>query len=527
MAAMSHQELVGFTWQICDLLRGAYKRNEYRKVILPLTVLRRFDCEMANTKDAVQTAYESSLELTPEVRHALLLDAAERNFYNTSPFNFKLLLNDPPNIAQNLLSYINGFSDNIRDIIEKFGFDVHIRRLAEKNLLYNVMQKFESIDLSPSVVDNVQMGYVLEELIRIGAEQSNEEAGEHFTPREVIRLIGNLILSPETDLHKEGVVKTIYDPACGTGGMLSVAEEFLREHNSSIKPILYGQDYNDESWAICKADILIKGGDADLIALGDSLIDDKHTVTKEGTPLTFDYMMANPPFGVAWHNQYQAIKNEHDTLGFDGSYGPGLPRISDGSLLFLLKMLSKMTPKEKGGSRIGIVFNGSPLFSGDAGSGESEIRRWIIENDLLEAIVALPDQLFYNTGIFTYIWILTNNKENRRIGKVQLIDARNMFTKMTKSLGNKRNEISQEYIAAITKIHGNFIDGETRDIVEYDPISRLPRSKSKIVSKIFDNDYFGYQKVAVDRPLRLNFRVTSGSYRKTKKRESVCTIDAK
>ena len=508
MNAQTHQELAGFIWRICNLLRGTYKRNEYRKVILPLTVLRRFDCEMEDTKQAVRQAHETNVNMTDEVRHTLLLTTAQRGFYNVSPFDFATLLNDPTNLAQNLQAYINSFSPNVRDIIEKFGFSQHIQRMSEKNLLYNVITQFSRVDLTPHTVDNTQMGYVFEEIIRIGSEQANEEAGEHFTPREVIRLMANLILSSEADLNKAGMVKTVYDPACGTGGMLSAADEFLRENNSAIRPILFGQDYNDESWAICKSDILIKGEDADLIVLGDSFTQDAYHVRDDGQRYTFDYMLANPPFGVEWKNQEAEIRHEHNTLGHSGRFGAGLPRINDGSLLFLQHMLSKMRPVEQGGSRIAIVFNGSPLFTGDAGSGESEIRRWIIENDWLEAIVALPDQLFYNTGISTYIWMLTNRKESHRVGKVQLIDARQMYVKMRKSLGNKRNELSQEQINDITRIHGNFQHGETRGITDEDPISRLPRTKAYIVSKVFDNEDLGYRKVTVERPLRLNFAAT-------------------
>ena len=508
MNARTHQELAGFIWRICNLLRGTYKRNEYRKVILPLTVLRRFDGVMEDTKQAVRNAHEAGVNLSEEVRHTLLLTTAQRGFYNVSPFDFTTLLNDPNNLAQNLQTYINNFSPNVRDIIDKFGFSEHIQRMSEKNLLYNVITEFSRVDLSPQTVDNTQMGYVFEELIRIGSEQANEEAGEHFTPREVIRLMVNLILSSEADLNKAGTIKTVYDPACGTGGMLSVADEFLKEQNSAIQPILFGQDYNDESWAICKSDILIKGEDADLIVLGDSFTQDAYDLRSDGQRHTFDYMLANPPFGVEWKNQENEIRREHRTLGHSGRFGAGLPRINDGSLLFLQHMLSKMRPVEQGGSRIAIVFNGSPLFTGDAGQGESEIRRWIIENDWLEAIVALPDQLFYNTGISTYIWVLTNRKEAHRAGNIQLIDARQMYVKMHKSLGNKRNELSKEQIDDITRIHGSFQDGETREITDEDPVTHLPRTKSRVISKVFDNDDFGYRKVTVERPLRLNFAAT-------------------
>ncbi len=395
--------------------------------------------------------------------------------------------------------------------MQRFGFDAQIARMEENNHLYQVVQAFANIDLSLEEVDNVQMGYVFEELIRIGAEQANEEAGEHFTPREVIRLMVNLLLSPEPDLGKGHVVKTIYDPACGTGGMLSVAEDYLREFNSEANPILYGQDWNDDAWAVCKSDMLIKGENAENIVLGDTFTRDGYTDGADGRPTAFDYMLANPPFGVEWKQQKQAIERERDTLGYQGRFGAGTPRINDGSLLFLQHMLSKMEPVAEdgtGGSRIAIVFNGSPLFTGDAGGGESSIRQWIIENDWLEAIVALPDQLFYNTGISTYVWVLTNRKEKRRQGKVQLIDGRQFFVKMRKSLGNKRNELSPEQIDDLTRLHGNCEDGEMRDLLHEDPVTHEQRTRPRVVSKVFANEDFGYRKVTVERPLRLNFAAT-------------------
>ena len=506
--AQTHGELANFIWSICNLLRGPYKRNEYRKVILPLTVLRRFDCVLADTKEDVLAAAKQHAKQSENVRHQLLAATAQRPFYNTSPFDFARLLDDPNHIAANLNAYIAAYSPNVRDITERFDFEVQIGRMDEKDLLFQVVQRFAGLDLSPQRVDNMQMGYVFEELIRIGAEQSNEEAGEHFTPREVIRLMVRLLLSPEADLGKPHVVKTIYDPACGTGGMLTVAEKFLRDHNADARPHLFGQDINDESWAVCRSDMLIKGDDADRIVLGDSFTADGYQRRPDDTPWTFDYMLANPPFGVEWKQQKQTIEKERDTFGYQGRFGAGLPRINDGSLLFLQHMLSKMQPVATdgtGGSRIAIVFNGSPLFTGDAGSGESNIRKWIIENDWLEAIVALPDQLFYNTGISTYIWILTNRKERRRRGKVQLIDAREFFVKMRRSLGNKRNELSSDQIADLTRIHGSFTDGETRDLTDEDPITHRPRTRPRVVSKVFDNDDFGYHKITVERPLRLNF----------------------
>jgi len=522
MSAETHSQLANFIWSICNLLRGPYKRNEYRKVILPLTVLRRFDCLLAPTKAQV-LAEHAEIKGKPEtVVRSLLEKITKRPFYNLSKLDLPKLLDDPNQLAPNLNAYINGFSKNVREIMERFAFDQQIARMAEKNLLYEVIKAFcdPKIDLSfPGLTPaqaNIQMGYVFEELIRIGAEQSNEEAGEHFTPREVIKLMVNLLLSPEQDLRKSHVVKTIYDPACGTGGMLSVAERYIRDLNADADPHLFGQDWNDESWAICKADMLIKGEDADNIVLGDTFTRDGFDRDAEGKKRTFDYMLANPPFGVEWKQQQKYIEHERDSLGYSGRFGAGTPRINDGSLLFLQHMLAKMRAPAEGGSRIGIVFNGSPLFTGDAGSGESNIRQWIIENDWLEAVVALPDQLFYNTGISTYLWVLTNRKESRRKGKVQLIDARRFFVKMPKSLGNKRNKLGDpadrasepDQIADITRIFGSFTDGETRSFTEEDPITKQPVARVRVVSKVFDNADFGFHKITVERPLRLNFQAT-------------------
>jgi type I restriction enzyme M protein len=497
MTAQTHKQMANFIWSICNLLRGPYKRNEYRKVILPLTVLRRFDCILLPTKQKVLDEFAKLKGKSENVVQARLKEITDVPFYNLSKLTFEKLLDDPNQIALNLNGYINKFSPNVREIFEKFEFGDEIRKMNEKNLLYEVIKSFASpeVDLSPKHIDQMQMGYVFEELIRIGAEQSNEEAGEHFTPREVIKLMVNLLLSPEQDLGKSHVVKTIYDPACGTGGMLSVAEKHIRDMNKDAKPILYGQDLNDEAWAVCRSDMLIKGEEADNIKNGDSFV-------KDGFPRDrFDYMLANPPFGVEWKQQAKIITDENQKLGYDGRFGAGLPRINDGSLLFLQHMISKMRQPKDGGSRIAIVFNGSPLFTGDAGSGESEIRRWIIENDWLEAIVAMPDQLFYNTGISTYIWVLTNRKEKKRKGKVQLIDARQFYIKMKKSLGNKRNQIGDgeegriNQIDDIAKIYGDFKHDETRKI-EIDGAK-----KTVVVSKIFDNEDFGYNKITVERPL--------------------------
>jgi type I restriction enzyme M protein len=515
MSVETHSQLANFIWSICNLLRGPYKRNEYRKVILPLTVLRRFDCLLAPTKAQVLKQHAAVKGKPENVVRSLLEKVTGRPFYNLSKLDFAKLLDDPNQLAPNLNAYINGFSKNVREIMERFAFDQQIGRMAEKNLLYQVIKAFARINLAPERVDNIQMGYVFEELIRIGAEQANEEAGEHFTPREVIKLMVNLLLSPEKDLRRSHVVKTVYDPACGTGGMLSVAEQYIRDLNAAAKPVLFGQDWNDEAWAVCKSDMLIKGEDADNIRLGDTFTKDAFGHDSEGKKITFDYMLANPPFGVEWKQQQQFIEKERDTLGYKGRFGAGTPRINDGSLLFLQHMLSKMRIPKAGGSRIAIVFNGSPLFTGDAGSGESGIRQWIIENDWLEAVVALPEQLFYNTGISTYVWVLTNRKEAERKAKVQLIDARQFFVKMKKSLGNKRNKIGDkvagepDQIGDITRIFGNFQDGETRTFMEEDRVTGRRVERVRIVSKIFDNADFGFHKITVERPLRLNFQATA------------------
>jgi len=413
----------------------------------------------------------------------LLNKAAGFNFHNISKFmNFTDLKADPNNVAANLRNYINGFSANGREIIEYFSFNDQITRLDEANLLFLVVSRFAETDLHPDTVSNIEMGYIFEELIRRFSELSNETAGEHFTPREVIRLMVNLLfLNDREILTTKGIVKTLYDPACGTGGMLSVAEDYLRELNPDAHLEVFGQEINPESYSICKSDMLIKGQNTVNMKFGNSF-------TLDGLGHEqFDYMLSNPPFGVEWRKVQTHVKKEHEVRGFGGRFGAGLPRISDGSFLFLLHMISKMKPAD-GGSRIGIVFNGSTLFSGGAGSGESNIRKWIIENDMLEAIVALPDQLFYNTGIFTYIWIVTNRKTPERKGKVQLINVVTFFEKMSRSLGNKRNAISENQIAEITKIYGEFKEGE--------------------YNRVFDNEDFGYWRITVERPLRLNFQVS-------------------
>lgn len=537
----NHRQLINDIWSICNLLRGPYKRSEYRKVILPLTVLRRFDCLLAPSKTQALETFNQYKGKPESIIRSVMQSVTRYPFYNLSKLELapsqkgrNSLLDDPGNLAPNLNSYINGYSPNIRAIFDHFKFGEQITKMAEKNLLFQVIQKFATFDLSFSGLSAdqaaMQMGYVFEELIRIGAEQSNEEAGEHFTPREVIKLMVNLLLTPEQDLRRSHVVKTIYDPACGTGGMLSVAEKYIRDLNNEANPLLYGQDWNDEAWAVCRSDMLIKGEDADNIALGDTFTKDAHARDEQGQKRSFDYMLANPPFGVEWKQQQRYIEHERDTLGYQGRFGAGTPRINDGALLFLQHMIDKMRPASEGGSRIGIVFNGSPLFTGDAGGGESEIRRWIIENDWLEAVVALPEQLFYNTGISTYIWVLTNYKEAHRKGKVQLIDARNHWVPMEKSLGNKRRRIGDpsdklkdpDHIGDITSLHGQFEDGANRWVL-FDKEGKVvtvastaptgdaqegQQWKQLVVSKVFDNEDFGYHKITVERPLRLNFHAT-------------------
>jgi type I restriction enzyme M protein len=470
-----------FIWSVADLLRGTYKQSDYGKVILPLVVIRRLDCVLELTKDDVLKRAKS-LKGKVENVEPVLRAVAGQQFYNTSPLDFRRLLDDPNHIADNLRSYIGGFSEAARDVIEKFDFNTQISKLDKANLLYKVIARFAEIDLHPETVSNLEMGYLYEELIRRFSELSNETAGEHFTPREVIRLMVNLLfIEDEKALTKKGVVRTLFDPACGTGGMLSVAEDHVRSLNPDARLEVFGQELNDETYAVCRSDMMLKGQDASHILAGNSFSEDGHKGSR------YDYLLANPPFGVEWKNVEDEVKAEAATKGFEGRFGAGLPRMNDGSFLFLQHMISKMKPPSEGGSRLAIVFNGSPLFTGGAGSGESEIRRWIIENDWLEAVVALPDQLFYNTGISTYFWIVTNRKSPERKGKVQLVDAREHWAKMRKSLGEKRKEISDEQIDHITRLYGEFADGE------------------KV--KILPNEAFGFMRITVERPLRLRWEV--------------------
>ena len=475
------QNLSAFIWSVADLLRGDYKQSDYGKVILPFTVLRRLDCVLEPSKEAVlaEKDLREGQGLDPE---PFLLRVAGQAFCNTSALGMKRLMGDQDNIGENLRSYIQAFTPAVRDIFESFEFHLQVDKLDKAGLLYMVCERFAQIDLHPETVSNAEMGLVFEELIRKFAELSNETAGEHFTPREVIKLMVNLIfIEDDQALTQSGIVRSLYDPTAGTGGMLSVAEEHLVGMNPSARLVLSGQELNPESYAICKADMLIKGQDIKNIRFGNTLSDDQLGDQK------YDYMLSNPPFGVEWKKIQKEVQKEADTLGYAGHFGPGLPRVSDGSLLFLLHLISKMRPALEGGSRFGIVLNGSPLFTGGAGSGESEIRRYVLENDLVEAIIGLPTDMFYNTGISTYIWILSNRKQAERKGKVQLIDASSFWQKMRKSLGSKRKELSPEHIDAITRLFGNFEEAE---------------QDGKPISRIFRTEDFGYRTITVERPLR-------------------------
>ncbi len=493
---MSDPNLSSFIWSVADLLRGDYKQSEYGKVILPFTVLRRLDCVLEPTKALViaELQLRKKAGLNPE---PFLLKKSKQHFYNVSPLDLKTLMGDQDHIGENLRKYVQAFSPAVRDIFERFEFHTQIDRLDKAGLLYLVAEKFANIDLHPKVVSNAQMGAVFEELIRKFAELSNETAGEHFTPREVIRLMVNLLFIEDDDaLGKPGVVRSIYDPTAGTGGMLSVAGEHLGSQNPDARLVMYGQELNAESYAICKADMLIKGQDVANIIFG-------NTLSNDGLPgKHFDYMLSNPPFGVEWKKIEKDVRAEAEQHGFNGRFGPGLPRVSDGSLLFLMHLLSKMRPAKDGGSRFGIVLNGSPLFTGGAGSGESEIRRYLLESDLVEAIVALPTDMFYNTGISTYVWIVSNRKPAARKGKVQLIDASGFWQKMRKSLGSKRKELSAEHIDEITRLFGNF---------------RKVTKAGVPISRIFKNEEFGYRTVTVERPERdANGKVVLGAKGKGK-----------
>ena len=481
-------EKASLIWSIADKLVGVYKPHEYGDVILPLTVLKRFDSVLSDTKDKVLEMAKKYPE-TFAKRDFILKETAGQKFYNTSKYDFKKLLDDPDNIEENFYNYINGYSDEVKDIIKNFDLNKQIEKMAGNGILYQVIDTFnsEKANLHPSYVSNIEMGYIFEEIIRRFNELSNEEAGQHYTPREVIELMVNLIFEDEEDLADSSKIKTVYDGACGTGGMLTASMEYAKKLNSSSRMLCYGQELNAQTYAICKADMLIKGEDSNNIRHGNTLSGDLFPGE------TFDYIIMNPPFGIEWKNEKAAVLKEAEK-GSDGRFPAGTPAISDSQLLFLQNAVSKMKPE---GSKIAIVHNGSALFKGDAGSGESEIRRYVIENDLLDCIIQLPNDMFYNTGIATYIWILSNKKPGHRVGKVQLINASEFYNKMRKNLGSKRNELSKEHIDNITKIYGDFVENE--------------------YSKIFENEYFGYRKVTVLQP-ELN---EDGTPQKNKKGEYI------
>lgn len=480
MNAEKYSQLASFIWSVADLLRGDFKQSQYGRIILPFTLLRRMECVLAPTKDAVLQAAREHQSKPDAVREKLLLRVASRDFYNASPLTLVTL--SDTQTSDDLMSYVQSFSADGREIFEHFHFEDFVQQLASADLLYKVVQRFAAVDLSPASVSNFGMGVIFEELIRKFAESSNETAGEHFTPRDIVHLTTSLVMTGQDDKLKPNSIVTIYDPTAGTGGFLSEGDAYIQSISNKVTVSLFGQELNPESYAICKADMLIKGQEVGHIKLGNTLSDDQLADN------TFDFMLSNPPFGVEWKKVQKQVSDEHTLGGFDGRFGPGLPRVSDGSLLFLLHLVSKMRDPREGGSRIGIILNGSPLFTGGAGSGESEIRRYLLQNDLVEAIVALPTDMFYNTGIATYVWILGNNKPVERKGKVQLIDGTQHFSKMRKSLGSKRQYITDKQISDLVRLYGRF--------------EETPQSK------LFANEAFGYRRVTVERPLRLSFQVT-------------------
>ena len=511
-------QTAAFIWSVADLLRGDFKQSQYGRIILPFTLLRRLECVLAETKAEVvaESLRIAGMALPEEAQETFIIRASKRPFYNTSPMDLSKM--GQSDIKDNLNTYVQSFSKDAREIFEHFKFEEFVGQLADANLLYKVVQKFANTDLSIEAISNHEMGFVFEELIRRFAESSNETAGEHFTPRDIVRLTTSLVFMEDDDaLTKDGIIRTIYDPTAGTGGFLSSGMEYVLELNPDAVMRTFGQELNPESYAICKADMLIKGQEVNNIKLGNTLSSDQLVGAQ------FDYMLSNPPFGVDWKKISTEINDEHTQKGFDGRFGAGLPRVSDGSLLFLMHLLSKMqdtTVNAHNGSRIGIILNGSPLFTGGAGSGESEIRRYILEADLLEAIIALPNDMFYNTGIATYIWILTNKKADARRGKVQLIDGSNLYSKMRKSLGSKRNEMSEDDIKTITKSFGNFevIDARVLDKPEEVKSNRGRQSANPkaepaktFASKIFASYEFGYRRITIERPLRLSAQLSDAA----------------
>jgi type I restriction enzyme M protein len=508
---VNHSEIVSFLWGVADLIRDTFKRGKYQDVILPLTVLRRLDCVLAPTKEKVLRKQAELRDRKLENLDPQLRRASGLAFYNTSRYDFEKLLGDAPHLAANLRNYIAGFSQNMREVVERFDFDNTISKLDEAGLLFKVLERFKNVDLHPETVDNPTMGTVFEELIRKFNEALNENPGEHFTPRDVVHLMVDLMLAGDQGrIRSRGVVRSVYDPCCGSGGMLMITKEHitvgLRQNGDVVRPPinreaeihLFGQEVNPETWAISKSDLFMKdpeGRDADSIAYGSTLSTDRHADSR------FDYLIANPPYGKDWKRDEEAVRAEHER-GAAGRFAPGLPRISDGQLLFLLHMLAHAKEPKEGGSRIAIIMNGSPLFTGDAGSGESEIRRFILEHDLLEALIALPEQLFYNTGIATYVWVISNRKAPAHRGKVQLIDATSFWVPMRKSLGDKRRTIPLDRAQDILTIFADFRDGDTRTVV------KDGEKEDLVVSRIFPSTHFGFRKITVERPLRLNFRAS-------------------
>jgi type I restriction enzyme M protein len=508
---MNHSEIVSFLWGVADLIRDTFRRGRYQEVILPLTVLRRLDCVLAETKEKVLARQAQLRDRGLENVDQQLRIASGFAFYNTSLYDFDKLIGDAPNIAANLRNYIAGFSQNMREVIERFDFDNTISRLDEAGLLFQVLERFKNVDLHPDKVDNPTMGTIFEELIRRFNEALNENPGEHFTPRDVVHLMVDLMLAGDEDrMRRHGVVRTVYDPCCGSGGMLMIGKDHItrgwRRNGEILRPPinphadihLFGQEVNPETWAVSKSDFFMKdptGRDADNIAFGSTLSHDRHVAT------TFDYLIANPPYGKDWKRDEDTVRAERNR-GATGRFGPGLPRISDGQLLFLLHMLAHVKDSGEGGSRAAIIMNGSPLFTGDAGSGESEIRRFIVENDLLEALIALPEQLFYNTGIATYVWLVTNRKAPARKGKVQLIDASSCWVQMRRSLGDKRREVPFDKAREIVEILVNFRDGDTRKV------TKNGDEEEVVFSRVFPTTQFGFRKITVERPLRLNFQAS-------------------
>jgi type I restriction enzyme M protein len=505
---VNQSEIVEFIWGVANLIRDTFKRGKYQDVILPLTVLRRLDCVLADTKQKVLAKQGELRDKKLENLGAQLRKVAGYAFYNTSRYDFEKLLADAPHLAANLRNYIAGFSSNMREVLEKFDFDNTISKLDEAGLLFQVLERFKNVDLHPDKVDNPTMGMIFEHLLRKFNEMLNENPGEHFTPRDVVHLMVDLMLAgDEREIRAKKVIRTVYDPCCGSGGMLMITKEHitvgLRKNGDVLRAAinqgadihLFGQEVNPETWAVSKSDLFMKdptGRDAENIAYGSTLSNDRHAST------AFDYLIANPPYGKDWKRDEDAVRAEHER-GAAGRFAPGLPRISDGQLLFLLHMLAHAKDPKEGGSRIAIIMNGSPLFTGDAGSGESEIRRFVLENDLLEALIALPEQLFYNTGIATYVWVVTNRKASARRQKVQLIDATSFWVPMRKSLGDKRREIPLERAQDILKILADYRDGETRRVV------KEGKEEDVVVSRIFPTTHFGFRKITVERPLKLNF----------------------